>query len=128
MPWDPQTKTFVFNNIGVALSQTYRMETEKFPVAYWSVVEDADSETFTINWSYSVDNVNFITLKELTGKTNGNNGIEDLAAQSGKPSGSKFLKVTVTPSGTLSGETCTTTIKMAWWIDDQENNSGAREV
>tara|TARA_R110002012_G_scaffold203683_3_gene373083 strand:+ start:461 stop:775 length:315 start_codon:yes stop_codon:yes gene_type:complete len=104
------------------------METEKFPVAYWSVTENADSETFTINWSYSVDNVNFVTLKEHTGKVNGNNGIEDLAAQSGKPSGSKFLKVTVTPSGTLTGgETCTTTIKMTWWIEDQEN-SGVKVV
>ena len=127
MPWDPQNKTFFFTSTGAASSQTYRMETEKFPVAYWSVAETAD-ETFTINWSYSVDNVNFITLKEHTGKTNGNNGIEDLAAQSGKPSGSKFLKVTVTPSGTLQGgETCTTLIKMAWWIEDQEN-SGVREV
>jgi len=122
MPWDPQTKTLSFvNGDSTGKSQTYRMET------YWNVVETG-SKTYTINWSYSVDNVNFVTLKEHTGKVQGNEGIEDLAAQSNKPSGSKFLKVTATPSAGLGGgDSGDVTIKMTWWIEDQEN-SGVKVV
>ena len=117
--WDIKNLTLTLDGdttVNRVTSIVLQQAAEKFPVARWELTEN-NAKTYTIAYAWSVDKENWTNLIQAIGQTNNGSSTDDLSAQTAKPSGAPYLRITLTSTANLgANETASLALTTASWV------------